>query len=95
MILRRAHSTGTLTNYKCISLISLQVLARRKNRNAPEGIQRQQVRVAGDDYIRPTMHRNFQKFVVARIAAGADGGEFTTINPSSPIFSMYGSIFSG
>lgn len=49
----------------------LQVVSGRENSKPAKRMQRQQLRVAGDNHIRPPMHRDLQKFVVARIAAGA------------------------
>ena len=43
---------------------------RRENRNAPERIQREKVRVAGDDVCSMPTHREFEELVVFWITAG-------------------------
>jgi hypothetical protein len=42
---------------------------RRDNRIFPEGVQRRQIGVAGDDGVRPAIHRQLKALVVVRVAA--------------------------
>ena len=44
----------------------------RDDRDVPEGMQHQQIEITGDDDIRPTIRRQFEKFVVGGIAAHRD-----------------------
>ena len=46
----------------------------RQNGDSLKGMERQLIGVTGEDEIGAAMHGNLQKFVVAGIAAGADGG---------------------
>ena len=55
-----------------LSNYALHKLGRCDDRNFPEGIEREQIGVAGDDQIRFAVDGQFQKFVVLGITAGSD-----------------------
>jgi predicted transcriptional regulator of viral defense system len=59
--------------------LRVQEGSRRKNADAVEGIKRQQIEIASEDCIGAAMCSGFKEFVVARVAADADGcGDSTT-----------------
>jgi hypothetical protein len=51
---------------------TLHECCRRDDRDAPKGIQDQQIGIAGHDHIRMAIHREFEKLVVGRVAASDD-----------------------
>ena len=51
----------------------IEELLGREDRDAAEGVQNEEIVVTADEARRPAVDREFQKDVVARIAAGPDG----------------------